>query len=604
MMDAESFYDKLLASLGQTSPTCDPVNASKSATAEPEATSTAPPPQPEPSVPSPSLEKEPSPPNQAKFAKVLTETPTVLSPEAAVFIPAADAQPKPVTSVPVEVETLPSTAKETASQQPEQSTTDSKSISSKKEAAPASKSSATLEAELRAKLLASSKKRKFTTQDSRTPTSQPKPRPLRGSPVFTAVQLSTSISPVSPNPTRADNVFNSPPPTKHEQQALPNGKLSLPPKPQLSLPPKPPRREGFRLRLRMPFSTSSSRYITLETERLPLSTPISAILDLFGRRAPPDHLYFPSSHSSQSAADDSPGTEAEFQGPTGQRFYRDPPRGAEQLAGWRQLAAARSAASCDANTVGNLRATLEDVSTVAHADIVECEIRCGMPTRHPSDSDNVYAHDSEMAEAWDEDQDGGDGEEEGDWGHSPELEQGEWTGDMYGQNPQQQQWQFPFNPQATPHQIAFPPMPTPWMQPEFPMPTAGPLPDGEGDVQRWIPGHRDYDNAGWMFGMHNVESPHQHMEQQQPLPPPPQPLPLPPPPHAELSQPLSAPSQLPVSASQGPSMASRVGPVPNRIGPVPSDRERLDRKKHRRRGSGAMRRRRDRERGTRGGYGK
>lgn len=94
---------------------------------------------------------------------------------------------------------------------------------------------------------------------------------------------------------------------------------SLPP----FLPPRPPPREGFKLRISVPFSAAPSGRIALKTEKLPLSTQISTILGLFGVAKDGDHLYFPGSNPKPTAEIES-GEKADLVlGEEGQRFYRD-----------------------------------------------------------------------------------------------------------------------------------------------------------------------------------------------------------------------------------------------------------------------------------------
>lgn len=89
------------------------------------------------------------------------------------------------------------------------------------------------------------------------------------------------------------------------------------------LPPRPPPREGFKIRISVPFRAAPGRTITLKTEKLPLSTPISSILELFGPARDGDHLYFPGSNPKPTVEIES-GEKADLVlGEEGQRFYRD-----------------------------------------------------------------------------------------------------------------------------------------------------------------------------------------------------------------------------------------------------------------------------------------
>lgn len=89
------------------------------------------------------------------------------------------------------------------------------------------------------------------------------------------------------------------------------------------LPPRPPPREGFKLRISVPFPAAPGKTIVLKTEKLSLSTPISSILELFGTARDGDHLYFPGSNPKPTSEIES-GEKADLVlGEEGQRFYRD-----------------------------------------------------------------------------------------------------------------------------------------------------------------------------------------------------------------------------------------------------------------------------------------
>ncbi|KAL0636796.1 hypothetical protein Q9L58_004153 [Maublancomyces gigas] len=89
------------------------------------------------------------------------------------------------------------------------------------------------------------------------------------------------------------------------------------------LPPRPPPREGFKIRISVPFSTALGGTIALKTEKLPLSTPISSILELFGPARDGDHLYFPGSNPKPTVEIESAEKADLVLGEEGQRFYRD-----------------------------------------------------------------------------------------------------------------------------------------------------------------------------------------------------------------------------------------------------------------------------------------
>lgn len=89
------------------------------------------------------------------------------------------------------------------------------------------------------------------------------------------------------------------------------------------LPPRPPPREGFKIRISVPFRAAPGRTITLKTEKLPLSTQISSILELFGPARDGDHLYFPGSNPKPTVEIESGEKTDLVLGEEGQRFYRD-----------------------------------------------------------------------------------------------------------------------------------------------------------------------------------------------------------------------------------------------------------------------------------------
>jgi hypothetical protein len=507
--NADSFYDRLLASIGA-------LPSRERSPSPPKARSQTPPPQLEEHV---SLSPTPSLPRAKPILQtnVLSESPKELTPvEVKREEEAAPASP-PDRSGPA-----PAVAKEKPVQAP-----------------PAPKTSAALEAELRAKLLASTKKRKASAPPRPAPP-PPAKRPPRGSPVFTAVvPLSNAASPEE-HP-RKLSVTHSPvsksfPAELTPPLTQPHGKLAL--------PPKPPQRDGFRLRIRLPFPYSASSFITVETEKLALTTPISAILDLFNRRSPDDHLYF-ASPSPQPVADGPNDTPGEGAGvgigaDNGQRFYRDPPRNMG-TGGWRDAAPSRGGPNWDPN-VGNLRSTLEDVATVFGAEVVDCEIRSDPRPRsaHRSGTagtDKNGYFEEEEEEGWE-----GEREREGEEWVSPTMEQGRWD---YNDPSyiQQQQWPLPWAG-AFPNPMA----PMPWMMPDnsFQQHMAEPGPE---PAQRWIPGHQDYDNAGWRFGFPKDEDAR----------PPPSRPPPPPPTQVDI---------LKVHGSRKQNIAETLPPTP--VGPTPT----------------------------------
>jgi len=378
----------------------------------------------------------------------------------------------------------------------------------------AAKSSTQLEAELRAKLLASTRKRKaqVATRPSPLP---PLKKPRRGSPVRIAVPLTGSSPMEEPSPKQSGTPRSPVSPSLPSQEASsvsqPHGKSAL--------PPKPPRRDGFKLRIKLPFSFAGSSSVTLETEKLPLTTPISAILDLFNRRSSLDHLHFAPplprddtymSDRTRKGGDGGDGVGLGIAIHSGQNFYRDPPRNAG-IGGWRDPAPSRGGPNWDPG-VGNLRATLEDVATVYGAEVVECEIRCG-PSRKSSlrrgsgggaavDSKQADYHEEENDDQWQE------AEPEDEWGQ-PATVQG----------------QCDYNAYVSPgrwNAAVYPGMQTPmnWTAGVAPYPQHVPSlgPDFE-PAQRWIPGHQDYSNAGWRFGFSSNDGQHESAFPSRPLPP-------------------------------------------------------------------------------------
>ncbi|PUU77468.1 hypothetical protein B9Z19DRAFT_1086252 [Tuber borchii] len=94
----------------------------------------------------------------------------------------------------------------------------------------------------------------------------------------------------------------------------------------VSLPPRPPPRAGFRLRISVPFAALASGYLVVQTEELPLSTTLTSIIELFGPLNDRDHLFFPhskpkpSQNTTKAEGSDEEMEEEEL----GQRFYYEP----------------------------------------------------------------------------------------------------------------------------------------------------------------------------------------------------------------------------------------------------------------------------------------
>jgi hypothetical protein len=519
-MDAESFYDKLLASIGPVRDPCDDKKPETLFHKDPSTTT-------KPSddchrVPA-SIDIQSIPTNEVLDKQL----PLKGSPQEQYTSPVAP----PTSSGQKSCDTFTPATNSCHKTTP----TDS--------AAVAPNNSAKLEAELRARLLASSKKRKTSIPPPRPPPLAPSKRPPRGSPVFTTVPLSTSTpnngddpTPQSSSATIAQSPVSEPVPAAEQRGPSPQSLLQ--PQGKLALPPKPRQREGFRLRIKLPFSFLPSMFTIVETERFPLTTPISAILDLFNRRSVQDYLYFPSSPSSIPvlSANTHNGCEPEDPGGSGlgsglglelelgrdvevdvgQRFYRDIPRVSDQRqTGWREAPTARGGSIRDANS-RNLRATLEDVVTVAGAEWVECELRSDPRPKssHSTNNGNMenkfrgFYEEKETNEQWHE-QTGGGSSDDMVWQVSPAMEQWDYSDPLVLHHQQQQQHHHQHQQHQQQHpqwgaawQGQYPSYNSPWFhcnEYQTPVPPSQDI-SSDGDAQRWIPGHRDYDSAGWTYG--------------------------------------------------------------------------------------------------------
>ncbi|KAI5840950.1 hypothetical protein BZA05DRAFT_413604 [Tricharina praecox] len=439
-------------------------------------------------------------------------------------------------------------------------------------ASPPNKSLTQLEAELRARLLASTKKRKAQGA-SRPPSLPPSKRPPRGSPVFTAVPLTSRSSGEEALP-KQPNVPQSPvspfvPAQETPTVSQPHGKLAL--------PPKPPQRDGFKLRIKLPFAFAGSSSITLETDKLPLTTPISAILDLFNRRSPLDHLYFappsprdePHPEPTRSDADEEGVVGLGIAIDSGQRFYRDPPRNMG-VGGWRDPAPSRGGPNWDPG-VGNLRATLEDVATVFGAEMVECEIRCdprpkSSHRRGSGGGSGSAAVDSKQADYYEEDDDEKwqEAKPEDEW-VSPAVEQGQWDYNMYVAPGS---WDAAMFTAMSIPMDWIPGIPgiAAYQQHRTPQ-----EPDLE-PAQRWIPGHQDYNDAGWRFGFGRND----HQESSLPT--------------RSLPTHINPPTPVPSTATAGLTPPIPTGPRTSTIpSHVPPRQPATENKKNKKRGGNAAR---------------
>lgn len=136
-----------------------------------------------------------------------------------------------------------------------------------------------------------------------------------------SIQTNEDIPKHSFDPARKVNRSYSPIEISSDDDEPPTSTLlsTLPP----FLPPRPPPREGFKIRISVPFSAALGGAIALKTEKLPLSTPISSILELFGPARDGDHLYFPGSNPKPTVEIESAEKADLVLGEEGQRFYRD-----------------------------------------------------------------------------------------------------------------------------------------------------------------------------------------------------------------------------------------------------------------------------------------
>jgi len=452
---------------------------------------------------------------------------------------------------------------------------------------PTFKSSTQLEAELRAKLLASTKKRKAQGA-SRPLALPPSQRPPRGSPVFTTVPLASRSS-VDDALSKQANVPHSPvSPSFPAPEISPASQQHR----RLALPPKLPQRDGFKLRIKLPFSFAGSSFITLETDKLPLTTPISAILDLFNRRSPLDHLYFapPSPHDDNHVPNpagrvgDEEDVGLGIPIDSGQRFYRDPPRNTGS-GGWRDAAPSRGGPNWDPG-VGNLRATLEDVTTVYGAEVVECEIRCDLRPKSPHrrgsggggggsavDSKQNNYCEEEDAEEWQD----AEPEDEwvspvmgaGQWDYNMFVAPGRWDAAMFAGMPMSMDWM-----PAIPGIAAYPQhLPLQETEPEH--------------AQRWIPGHQDYNDAGWRFGF-GRNDPVESALPNHPLPP-----------HIDPTPPVAS------TATAGPTPPIPTGPRTSSIpSHAPPRQPATENKKNKKRGGGGGKKKHKGSSAKRGGQGR
>ncbi|CAZ86207.1 unnamed protein product [Tuber melanosporum] len=315
----------------------------------------------------------------------------------------------------------------------------------------------------------------------------------------------------------------------------------------VSLPPRPPPRIGFRLRILVPFAASASGYLVMQTEELPLSTTLASIIELFGPLNDRDHLYFPHSRPkpSQSVMKAEGGDEERQEEDLGQRFYYEPedseiePQGdaAGQSVGTPTKKPSETRPkSAKSSLNGGVpefvpvdkkerpdepgswvvgRKTLEDVWTEGK-QVVECIlIRAGELDRH------------EQGQAAEMYEDVGYLQQNG-WGGTREFlpagkqsdgeSHGQWGFGASGFPPDNMNYGYPNQQWGGPYLDPNMPSPsTPWfpqqnftqqspvfLSPQQPQPDFSPEGSNGQQAMHWIPGHTDYTTAGWMYGFNGT----------------------------------------------------------------------------------------------------
>ncbi|RPA96778.1 hypothetical protein L873DRAFT_1693436 [Choiromyces venosus 120613-1] len=316
----------------------------------------------------------------------------------------------------------------------------------------------------------------------------------------------------------------------------------------ISLPPRPPPRIGFRLRISVPFVASASGYLVMQTEKLPLSTTLTSIIEIFGPANEGDHLYFPHSKPKPSQSATKAEGDGERQGEdSGQRFYYEPEDSEiepqEEATGQPAKAPTKKPNETRPRSVKSSlnggasdfvpavkkekfdeprswaagRKTLEDVWTGGKQE-VECVLnRAGELDHHEQGQEVEMYTDGEYFQqnnGW-----GGmrdfpppgkpsEGEPHGQWGFGASG----FPPDNMSYGYPNQQWAGPYlDPNMpSPSTPWFPPQQNfPQQSPVFPPPQQ-PQPDfspegGNGpQAMHWIPGHTDYTTAGWMYGFNGT----------------------------------------------------------------------------------------------------
>ncbi|KAI5852710.1 hypothetical protein DFP73DRAFT_456487, partial [Morchella snyderi] len=322
----------------------------------------------------------------------------------------------------------------------------------------------------------------------------------------------------------------------HPPLSISSKSKALPP----FLPKRPPPREGFKLRITVPFPTNPNESIVLRTEKLPLSTPISTILGLFGAARDGDHLYFPGTNPKPTAEKENG---EKMLGEDGQRFYRDGDETGsagiikevvvKKEDGWNARSAGSSLKGATSSLRGDaidyvpggsykatmvaepqwtgISATLEDVWTRGRK-AVECTL---VRAHNPADSDDHGLSQlrlDDRGNAWNS---------RHQHRNSRSEEEGEGEGERWGYGNEG----YPESSEGGPNMSwgpGYPMAPDPNAQPWYPGQTqyqhsAQPSPvfsqqdEGQGSAfmggslpvpqaMHWVPGHMDYANAGWMYG--------------------------------------------------------------------------------------------------------
>ncbi|PWW77983.1 hypothetical protein C7212DRAFT_350779 [Tuber magnatum] len=315
----------------------------------------------------------------------------------------------------------------------------------------------------------------------------------------------------------------------------------------LSLPPRPPPRIGFSLRISVPFAASASGYLVVQTEELPLNTTLTSIIELFGPLNDRDHLYFPHSkpNPSQDVTKAEDGDEETREEDLGQRFYYEPedsetesqgeatgqsvktpmkkpsdtrPKSAKSSLNGAApdfVPADKKEGPAEPGSWAAGRKTLEDVWTGGRQE-VECVLIRARELDHREQGQDAEVYtDGECFQ-----QNGwrgmrnflptgkrSDGEPHGQWGFGASG----FPPDNMSYGYSSQQWSGPYLDPNMPSPS------TPWfpqqnfqqqspafLSPQQPQPEFPPEGGNGPQAMHWIPGHTDYTTAGWMYGFNGT----------------------------------------------------------------------------------------------------